>query len=166
VHIIGRGGRVQTSDIHNLVKKIPLFTGLLPSQVRELFAEGEVQDFASGSVLCKEGEESRFLFILLRRQIAVQKEGETIAHIAPVEIVGEMGVITNSPRCATLVAEEETTVMTIAKSRFNYAIGMDAELAATIYKNVLTSSFAKLLTMNDHFIEHLSGGGFGLATSV
>jgi len=77
-----------------------------------------------------------------------------------------MGIITESPRCATLVAEEDVTVMTIAKNRFNYAIGLDAELAATIYKNVLNSSFAKLLAMNDHFVEHLSGGGFGLATSV
>ena len=158
---------MQTSDIHNLVKKIPLFQGLLPSQIRELLSEGEVQDFSQGSsILCKEGEESCFLFILLRGKLAVPKGGETLAHLSPVEIVGEMGVITDSPRCATLQAEEDATVMSIAKNRFNYAIGLDAELAATIYKNVLTSSFAKLLTMNDHFLDHLSGGGFGLATSV
>jgi CRP-like cAMP-binding protein len=157
---------VQTSDILKLVKKIPLFQGLQPSQVRELLAEGDVESFEASHVLCKEGEQSRFLFILLRGKLAVQKDDVTIAHISAVEIVGEMGIITESPRCATLVAEEDVTVMTIAKNRFNYAIGLDAELAATIYKNVLNSSFAKLLAMNDHFVEHLSGGGFGLATSV
>lgn len=157
---------MQTSDILKLVKKIPLFQGLQPSQVRELLSEGEIQSFDADDVLCREGDESRFLFILLRGKIAVVKDEATIAHIEGVEIVGEMGVITDSPRCATLVAEEAVTVMTISKRRFNYAIGMDAELAATIYKNVLNSSFAKLLAMNDHFVEHLSGGGFGLATTV
>lgn len=157
---------MQTSDILKLVRKIPLFKGLQPSQVRELLSEGEVKAFCEGDVLCKQGEESRFLFILLKGKLAVQKNGTTLAHLEPVEIVGEMGVITDSPRCATLIAEEETAVMAIPKTRFNYAIGLDAELAATIYTNVLQSSFAKLLAMNDHFLDHLSGGGFGLATSV
>ena len=157
---------MQTSDIPKLVKKIPLFQGLQPSPVRELPAEGEVKAAKDAEVLCKEGGESRFLFILFRGKVAVQLEGVTIAHLDGVEIVGEMGVITDSPRCATLVAEEDILVMTIPKNRFNYAIGLDAELAATIYKNVLKSSFSKLLAMNDHFMQHLSGGGFGLATSV
>lgn len=157
---------MQTADILKLVKKIPLFQGLQPSQVRELLSEGEVQTFDTSDVLCREGDESRFLFVLLRGRLAVRKGETTIAHIDAVEIIGEMGVITDSPRCATLVADDEVTVMTITKSRFNYAIGSDAELASTIYRNVLKSSFAKLLAMNDHFVEHLSGGGFGLATSV
>jgi CRP-like cAMP-binding protein len=161
-----RTPRVKTSDIHKLVKKIPLFQGLLPSQIRELLIEGEVQDFSSDQTLCSQGDESRFLFILLRGKLAVQRSGMTLAHLEPVEIVGEMGVITDSPRCATLVTETDTTVMMIAKNRFNYAIGTDPEVAVTIYKNVLTSSFTKLNSMNDHFLDHLSGGGFGLATSV
>jgi CRP-like cAMP-binding protein len=75
-------------------------------------------------------DEGRFLFILLRGKPAVQRSGMTLAQLEPVEIVCEMdlmGVITASPRCATLVAETDTTVMMIAKNRFNYAIGMDPE---------------------------------------
>jgi CRP-like cAMP-binding protein len=98
--------------------------------------------------------------------LAVQKGGETLAHTTPVEFVGEIGVITDSPRCVTLQAEEDVTIMSIAKARFNYVIGLVAELATTIYKNVLMSNFMKLLTMNGHFLDHLSGAGFGLATSV
>ena len=112
------------------------------------------------------GEESRFLFILLRGKLAVERKGAMIAHLYAVDIVGEMGIITDSPRCATLVAEDDAVAMTIPKNRFNYAIGLDAELAATIYRNLLYSNFGKFQAMNDHFLDHLSGGGFGLATSV
>ena len=45
---------MQTSDIHNLVKKIPLFQGLLPSQIRELLTDGEVQDFKPDQTLCSQ----------------------------------------------------------------------------------------------------------------
>ncbi len=157
---------MQTSDIIKFVKKIPLFQGLQPSQVRELIVEGEVQAFSQDDVLCREGDENRFLFILLRGKLVVERKGTTIAHTEAVDIVGEMGITTDSPRCATLIAEGDVVTVTIAKNRFNYAIGLDAELAATIYRNVLQSSFAKLLAMNDHFLDHLLGGGFGLATSV
>ena len=157
---------MQVNDILNLVRKIPLFAGLQPSQVRELLSEGEVRKFRPSQLMCREGEESQFLFIVLRGKVAVQKDDTTVAHISAVEIVGEMGVITDSPRCATLFAEDDVTVMTIPKNRFNYAVGLDAEVAATIYRNVLHSNFGKLQAMNEHFLEHLSGGGFGLATTV
>jgi CRP-like cAMP-binding protein len=62
--------------------------------------------------------------------LAVQKGGETLAHMTPVEIVGEIGVITDSPRCATLQAEEDATIMSIAKARFNYVIRLVAELSS------------------------------------
>jgi hypothetical protein len=40
-----RGGRVQTSDIHNLVKKIPMFPGVASQPSQGLLVEGEVHDF-------------------------------------------------------------------------------------------------------------------------
>ena len=43
---------VQASDIHKLVKKVPLFQGLLPRQIRELVTEGEVEDFKPDKTRC------------------------------------------------------------------------------------------------------------------
>ena len=57
-------------------------------------------------------------------------------------------------------------VMAISKPRFNYVMTLDPEVAAAVYRNVLTSVFGKLNAMNDHFFEALSGGGFDFATTV
>lgn len=160
----GRG--MKTSDIHTLVTKIPLFQGVQPSHIRELLTDVEIRTFEKGETLCEEGNESQFLFIVLRGKLAIQRQGVDLAHVSAVDIVGEMGVMTDSPRCATVMSEEESTVVIIPKNRFSYVIGLDAELAATIYRNVLTATFAKLQAMNDHMHDHLSGDGFGLATHV
>ncbi len=160
----GRG--MKTSDMHTLVRKIPLFHGVEPGYIRELLADVEIQNFKTGETLCEEGNDSRFLFVVLRGKLTIKRQGVDLAHVSAVDIVGEMGVITDSPRCATVTAEEEATVVVIPKSRFSYVIGLDHELAATVYRNVLTATFAKLQSMNDHMHDHLSGDGFGLATSV
>ena len=54
----------------------------------------------------------------------------------------------------------------MTKGRLDMAVGSDPELAAVIYRNMLSSAFTKMREMNDHFLEHLSGGGFGFATTV
>jgi len=146
---------MKTSDIHTLVTKIPLFNGVSPGHSRELLADVEVRTFAEGETLCEEGNESQFLFVVLRGTLVIQRQGVDLAHVSAVDIIGEMGVISDSPRCATVKAEEEATVVIIPKNRFHYVIGLDSDLAATLYKNVSTSVFGKLIAMNDHPLEHL-----------
>ena len=160
------GRDMKTSDIHTLVTKIPLFQGVQPSHIRELLTDVEIRTFGEGDVLCEEGDESRSLSIVLRGKLAIQLHGVDLAHVSAVHIVGEMGVITDSTRCATVIAEEEATIVIIQKNRFNYVIGHDPELAATVYRNVLTATFSKLQAMNDHMHDHLSADGSGLATHV
>ena len=146
---------MKTSDIHTLVTKIPLFNGVSPGHSRELLADVEVRTIAEGETLCEEGNESQFLFVVLLGTLVIQRQGVDLAHVSAVDIIGGMGVISDSPRCATVKAEEEATVVIIPKNRFHYVIGLDSDLAATLYKNVSTSVFGKLIAMHDHPLEHL-----------
>ena len=44
--------------------------------------------------MCKEGDNSQSMFILLTGEMVAKNEGVVLAHLKPVEILGEMGVIT------------------------------------------------------------------------
>ena len=82
-----------------IVEKIPFVKGLSLHQVQQVLKAGSLETMQAGQVLCRDGEKSTAIYILLAGELVV-KDGDTeFARIEPVDIVGEMGVVTNQPRC-------------------------------------------------------------------
>ena len=122
--------------------------------------------FEEGHVLCKDGDKSTSMFILLAGELAVKVGDEEIARVPPVDIVGEMGVVTNEPRCATIVVTQEATVMVIGKMQFDVLLKNDLDMAAKVYKNMLGSISRKLRENNARLLYHKAGGDDDLVASV
>jgi len=140
------------NSMEKIVQKIPFFRGLSPSHVRGILQVGQITTHTQGQILCKEGEKSRSLFILMAGELAVKTEDRELARIKSVEIVGEMGVITGQPRCATIQAAKDATLMVIRKIDLDRLLKNDLELASKVYKNILDSLCQKLRDNNINII--------------
>jgi len=149
-----------------IVEKIPFVRGLAISQMQKVLHAGHLETFTDGQVLCKAGENSTSMFILLSGTLAVQSGDVELAKITPVDIVGEMGVVTNQPRCATLVASGSATVITVPKMQFDALLKTDVDMAARIYKNMLDSLSQKLRVNNDKLTGRSDEDNRLLAASV
>jgi len=77
----------------------------------------DVRIFRQNEILVEEGESDGGWFILLSGKIGVKKKGIQIAEYSEKgTILGELSVILQKPRTATLQALEETEVLCIHKS--------------------------------------------------
>ena len=149
-----------------IVEKIPFVRNLSVHQMQQVLHIGRLETYSGGHVLCKEGEKSNAMFILLAGELAV-KDGHThLARIKPVDIVGEMGVITNQPRCATIEVITDATLITVGKMQFDALLKQDVDMAARIYKNMLDSLSQKLRSNNERLSESEDRGSQLLAASV
>jgi serine/threonine-protein kinase len=74
----------------------------------------EIEEFAAGHVIIREGEPGDVAYIIERGRCAVSMNGERIREMGPGEAFGEMAVLSPGPRTATVTALEPTRVRTIS----------------------------------------------------
>lgn len=154
-----------TADPH-IVEKIPFFHGLSLNQVRQILHAGQMGAYEEGHVLCKDGDKSTSMFVLLAGELAVKVGDVEIARVQPVDIVGEMGVVTSEPRCATIVVTKDATVMVIGKMQFDVLLKNDLDMASKVYKNMLGSISRKLRENNVRLLGRHAGANEGIVASV
>jgi CRP/FNR family cyclic AMP-dependent transcriptional regulator len=141
----------------SFAEKIPAFHGLSPSQIRQLLQKTSVQEIPSGRVLCSQGETSDSLYILLSGEVSVQMDHVELTRMHSVDMIGEMGVLTDRPRCATVQTTEPSRLLVISRESLQVSFELDDEVRSLMYRNVLDSVAEKLRESNLHLVENLSG---------
>ena len=141
-----------------LLKKIPIFDELPPTQVRTMLSLCESRTLGEDELLCESGTPSDEMYILLTGQLSVvTADGLRVATILPVTTVCEMGVVTGQPRSATVQTAKPCKILAIGKKRFDQLLGNDSDIASRIYRNVIHILSDKLVNDNvrlrDHQIE-------------
>ena len=105
-----------------VLRRIPLFAELAPADLRSVAEIAEERAFGDGAVIATEGEIGDELHIVLAGTIAVVRgEGAreaTVARRGEGEVVGEMSILTNAPRVASLVAEGDVRALRIGRREF------------------------------------------------
>ena len=86
------------------LKRAPLFAGLSRKQLVELAKVAEDVDFGAGTTLCRQGERGHEFFVIMEGEAEVTQNGKRIATCRPGEFFGEIALIEQVPRTATVTA--------------------------------------------------------------
>lgn len=98
------------------LKKIPLFRHLTYKEQTAVLAIATTRSFPASREIVVEGQPGDELFIVVRGRVAVDKNGVEIAELRAGGHFGEMGLIDNAPRSATVRALEPTRVMVVGRA--------------------------------------------------
>jgi signal-transduction protein with cAMP-binding, CBS, and nucleotidyltransferase domain len=115
---------MKPSDRHNLsLARVPLFTGLDDATRDDILSCIHSRRYAAGELICRQGDPSDSLF-LLRSGVAqafltslTGSSSTTIARLRPGDVIGEVGVVTNLPRSASVLARSDAVVLELVTSR-------------------------------------------------
>ena len=149
-----------------IIEKIPLFQGLSLNQVHQLLTAGQKVNYQKDSILCKEGDKSTDMFILLAGELIIKRKNKELTSVTPVETVGEMGLITGNPRSAQIEVAKDATLMLINKMKFNVILKRDAMVAAKIYRNMLATLCSRLQEANDRLDQKSKDADKKILTSM
>ena len=158
--------KVDLSRHFKAVEKIPLVRNLSMHQVQQVLKAGHLEMYPAEHVLCRYGENSTAMYILLAGELTVKDGSTELAVIQPVDIVGEMGVITNQPRSATIAVGQDATLISVRKMQLDVLLKSDVDMAARLYRNMLNSLSEKLRKNNQRLTNKLSSDNHLVVASV
>ena len=112
------------------------------------------KEFPKGTVLFREGEPGKEMFVLQSGKVAISKRvrqlEKVLATLGPGEFFGEMAIISNKPRNATAVVEDDARLLVIDPKTFEGMIRGNSEIAVRMIKKL-----AERLSEADAQIENL-----------
>ena len=124
------------------LRAVPLFNGLDPRRLKLIAFTSDRMNYGQGDVLFRQGDDSDAAFVILDGQADVMIDTPAgpikVAVLGPNSLVGEMGVMTNSPRSATVVAETTLTTLRIPKDMFMSLVTEFSQFGLAIIRELAT----------------------------
>lgn len=124
------------------LRRVPLFSSLTEAQIEMLAAGSVRRNYPKGRTLVAEGEPSTSLYILLSGRAKVQRsdaEGKEVilAMLGSGEFFGEMSLIDDAPRSASVITVESCDFMAIAKDSFKTMLGENTDMAMAVMRGLV-----------------------------
>ena len=91
----------------DVLKKVPLFSGLDDRELQEIAAQMRERTFAAGDTVTQEGAGGAGFFIVESGEADVSVAGDPRGSIGPGDYFGEIALLTGSDRTATITAKTD-----------------------------------------------------------
>jgi CRP-like cAMP-binding protein len=88
----------------NRLKAIPLFSQLSEQEAKRLAAFASETSVANGQILMQQGDYSNDLIAIEEGTARVEKDGREIGAVGAGDLIGEIGLLSNDPRSASVIA--------------------------------------------------------------
>ncbi len=117
----------------DFLKEVPLLKHMSEGKLREIAQRAKVREFAEKEIIIRQGENSDKFFIIKDGLVGIilevdKKNEEVLGNLkGKGEFFGEIGIIYNIPRSATVIALAPTTVLQLSDSDFMELIFGDEE---------------------------------------
>ncbi len=106
----------------DLLRKIPLFAKMETSKLKLLAFASEIVSFDSGDVVINNGDSADVAYVIMEGAVDIITETDTgpvvTVTLSENQIIGELGLINNTPRIATLIANGDLKAMKITDEMF------------------------------------------------
>ncbi len=124
----------------DLLRKIPLFAKIDPSKLKLLAFTSERLTYGAGQELFHQGDVGDKAYIIIDGEADVLVDtpsGElAVAKLKQNDLVGEIAILINVPRTATVRAGSELTTLAISKDQFFRMIGEFPDMAVEIMREL------------------------------
>ncbi len=117
------------------------FPGVSQKEAGEMALSGEVCSYPPNTILCKEGALERIFYLMLEGEVQVTKvinqtEVRILKNLGPGDFFGEMALIHNAPRAASVATLQPTTVLEINKQIFDQMLHHNASVSLAMVREV------------------------------
>jgi CRP-like cAMP-binding protein len=101
-----------------LISRVPLFEHCSKHELAAIAAIADQVELPEGRVLVKEGELGREFFVLVDGTVEVRKGAQQLAMLRAGDFFGEIALVSNSPRMATVETVSPVRALVVSSRDF------------------------------------------------
>ena len=129
--------RAEGSVILQRPASVPLFSGLSPQSFSVMVRELKAWEAEPGAVIIAEGEQGDSLFVIARGRVRVERQTKdgavvVVGHLGEGDFFGEIALIDSRARAASVVAEQTTELLEIARSTVDELVVLDPQVRSVL----------------------------------
>lgn len=100
------------------LRRVALFSGLTKKELERVASAGSEVEVAAGRVLMEQGHSGADAFVVLRGSFNVRRNGRKVATLVAGDIAGELALLDDGPRSASVICAEDGSVLVISRGQF------------------------------------------------
>jgi CRP-like cAMP-binding protein len=121
-----------------VLEKVSLFSGLNQRQLKRLARDFKERDFKPGTTPLKEGHMSGIgFFVITGGEASVSRDGTEVARLVAGDHFGELGLISDRARTATVTAETNLSTAMLTSWEFKEFVQDNPDVAWKLLQHVV-----------------------------
>lgn len=117
------------------------FPGIKAQEIEELIAFSKVRAYPPGSILCRENATEDRFYMILEGEVEVTKvinnnQNRLLKTLGPGDFFGEMALIHNAPRAATVTSKSALTTLELDKAAFDRVLHNSSSIAMAMVSEI------------------------------
>ena len=162
-----QGNILGNDEIIQKLRAITPLRLIRDEDIKGLLKSSKIIKYDPYETIISEGEYSSWIYFLLKGEVGIQKEGETINVLRRCgDIFGEMGIIDNSPRSASIVAISNSVCLAIDTSYAEKLKGNERNAFNAVIYRIFAEILAERLRKMDAELLKLKNENYRLVTEI
>lgn len=124
------------ADHTQQLKKVPLFAGIPDGQLARIANGVRERSFEPGAAIVSAGETGHGFYLIVKGRAEVQRNNRTIRTLGPGEYFGELALLREAPRSATVIAKEPMTCLALTRWDFKGILDANPAIAIRLLETV------------------------------
>jgi CRP/FNR family transcriptional regulator, cyclic AMP receptor protein len=117
-----------------LMSKVPLFAHCSKGELQEIASIADEIDIPEGRELTTEGSRGREFFVIIEGTASVAQDGEQINDLGAGDFFGEVALVRDTPRTATVTATSPVRALVVTAQNFRRLIERQPDIERTVLK--------------------------------
>ena len=120
----------------DLIRQVPLFGSCSKTELAQVAAIADELDLGEGATLITEGERGREFLVVVEGTVKVTRDGRKLRDLGAGSFVGEIALVADVPRTATVVATSPVRLLVITDRAFKELVRKTPTIASKVMQSL------------------------------
>lgn len=112
--------------------KVPLFSSCSLQEIEAVASAAQDHGFESGQIIVTQGTPGQAFYMILTGRVEILRDGASLGTFGPGDFFGEMSLLDQAPRSATIRAVEPTTCLMLSSWDFKALLEKHPSIAVKL----------------------------------
>ena len=120
-----------------ILKNIPFFNGLTDEDLQKITEKIKLEYFPADHIIFNEGDPGDMMYVIKRGEAQVIRENAILAVLKDGQFFGEMALVSDEPRNASIKTVTDMEALTLSKEDFKRLLETNSSIASIVSYEVV-----------------------------